>query len=196
MGTVIAGPWTGTRSPARPASPQGPVLVDSNAALRAGNWAAYLERLLNRHDQAVIPVKRTNVEMLARNHRELEGWLTRRQDPRRPRPRPGSSAWVAAERAERLAADRAKWDAQKAAWRSVTREQREKLVLEQLGDERLTITELVERMGQHLPECNLHDGAVRPIVARLYQRGELRRSGETFRKTRTRYRYFRSLEKA
>lgn len=82
-----------------------------------------------------------------------------------------------------------------AAWRRSPKERREGLVLQVLGDERLTISELTERLEAKLnPEREkygtVYDSAVRALAMQMLAAGQLEREGEEFR-GRLRYRFFR-----
>jgi hypothetical protein len=69
--------------------------------------------------------------------------------------------------------------------------ERAREVLEILSEHRLTIGELTERLQKkHDPDLKIYISHVRSAVTRLYNARELDREPETFRKTRTRYRYF------
>jgi hypothetical protein len=88
-------------------------------------------------------------------------------------------------------------------WRRVPRDRRDSLVLEVLGDERLIIREITERMNAALgyPEsrdadgyrspCAVYQCEIQNLVARLLRDGQLEREPETFNKTHMRYRYSR-----
>lgn len=76
---------------------------------------------------------------------------------------------------------------EKEAWERITVPAREHLALELIGDERVTITGLTERMEERLPECGVHRGYVEDIVRELFKRGDLDRDGLPQRG----YRYFR-----
>ena len=71
--------------------------------------------------------------------------------------------------------------------------ERERLALEMLGTDRLTIRELYGRMKPRVPaDASFHESDIRPLVARLYKAGQLDRQGERYRKGNSvRYRYFR-----
>lgn len=96
------------------------------------------------------------------------------------------------ERAEGDERDRL-WREQRARWKSITRPERERLVIQLIADGRLTVNELTERMqteleGGHYP----HEGDVRKVVSRLFAAGELDRVGELRADGRVRrFRYFR-----
>jgi hypothetical protein len=65
--------------------------------------------------------------------------------------------------------------AREMAWRNKPRDERERLVLEALRDDSLTITELLERMRAELSEFDLYESKVRPLVTGLVKAGELDR---------------------
>jgi hypothetical protein len=92
---------------------------------------------------------------------------------------------VAEQLAESRAAER--------VWREIPRERREALLFQVLGDERLTIPELADRMNSeigHEPTRVVYEGHARKLVSRLLKEGQLKREAETFNKSHTRYRYF------
>jgi hypothetical protein len=74
------------------------------------------------------------------------------------------------------------------AWKRQPREQRERLLLDVLGDELVTIGELTQRMRDQLPL--LVQSEVAYLVKCLFTSGQLDRVPEQFR-GRVRYRYFR-----
>jgi hypothetical protein len=80
-------------------------------------------------------------------------------------------------------------------WNGLTGEARENLLLLVLGDDRLLIRELVERLNNELvPEDvtwrAVYESAVRGLATRLVRTGQLERNAEPWR-GRVRYRYFR-----
>jgi hypothetical protein len=78
------------------------------------------------------------------------------------------------------------------AWDAIPTAERDRLVLEHLGDDRLTIRELHRRMEAALPDCCLYEPYVRSLVMRLFRERELDRVGERYRKGDSiRYRYFK-----
>ncbi len=84
-----------------------------------------------------------------------------------------------------------------AFWKKMPWADRERLALEILGEDRLTVNELTERLSAKVfalggPE--LHDSKTRPLLKRMLERRELQRVPETFRKSRIRYRYYRLTE--
>jgi hypothetical protein len=64
MGAVIVGPWDGATEPK--------VEHDDEVAEHNRKWAAYLEELLEEHDQSMIPVSRESVEKLTSIYRDRE----------------------------------------------------------------------------------------------------------------------------
>jgi hypothetical protein len=78
------------------------------------------------------------------------------------------------------------------AWSAVATQDRERLALELLGEDRLLVRELTERFREELPDCLLYDGDIQGLVRRLVELGELDRKGERYRRGDSiRYRYFR-----
>lgn len=71
---------------------------------------------------------------------------------------------------------------------------REHLLLNALGDDRLTVSDLVPRLNAELGApaglTVVPESGVRSLVSRMHHAGELERAGEPFR-GRVRYRYFR-----
>jgi hypothetical protein len=85
----------------------------------------------------------------------------------------------------------AEWREQEQRWRSLSNAQRERLLIELLAEDRLTVSELVEKVRDKFGRYAVAYGDVYPVVKRLQLTGELSREEETFRKTRKRWRYFR-----
>jgi hypothetical protein len=84
-----------------------------------------------------------------------------------------------------------------AAWR-IPRAHRESLLLQVLGDERLILRELTERLNAELgfpsranPNHAVHQGQVRSLVRHMFRTGQLERAEESFQ-NKPRNRYFRS----
>ena len=90
----------------------------------------------------------------------------------------------------------------KQVWKTTPRERRESLLFQVLGDGRLVIREMTDRMNRELgiPEGEryggraVYEGEVRSLATRLLRDGQLDREAETFNKTHMRYRYFRRRE--
>jgi hypothetical protein len=76
--------------------------------------------------------------------------------------------------------------------RDFTRPQRERFILEQLGDEGLTTGEIAERFSKHHPELGLYPGHIQPIVADMFKNRELRREPTGLSGPNPRWRYFRN----
>jgi hypothetical protein len=86
------------------------------------------------------------------------------------------------------------------AWRRLSRDRRESLVFQVLGDRRLVIREITAGMnaelgypqqeGRHNPRA-VCESEVGNLVKRMLREGQLQREAETFNKTHTRYRYSR-----
>jgi hypothetical protein len=85
----------------------------------------------------------------------------------------------------------AEWREHEQRWRSLSMTQREHLLMELVAEDRLTVSELVEKVRDKLGRYAVSYGAVYSVVKRLHLTGELSREEETFRKTRKRWRYFR-----
>ena len=85
----------------------------------------------------------------------------------------------------------AEWREQRQRWRSLSNAQRERLLIELLAEDRLTVSELVEKVRGKFGEHSVDYGDVYAVVRRLHLTGELSRESETFRKTRQRWRYMR-----
>lgn len=83
-------------------------------------------------------------------------------------------------------------------WRQMPWHERERLLLDVLGDDKLTIGTLVTRVCESRPDVIVYDGGMRNLVTRMLKAGELDRVGEQWRagttKGSTRYRYFRRTE--
>ena len=56
-----------------------------------------------------------------------------------------------------------------AAWKRIPTAERDRILLQVLGEDRLTIRELVEPMRAELPHCDLYESHVRPVVMRLFK---------------------------
>lgn len=137
-----------------------------------------------------------------------DGWLVSRQHPNRHFHVGASGddesclllaldAWESAERPKSAREQRAEAED---AWNRLARERREVLLLQALGDERLIIRELVERMNAELgfPQQKgeyriraLYGPEVTGLVRRMWRQGQLEREAETFNVNHTRYRYSR-----
>lgn len=80
-------------------------------------------------------------------------------------------------------------------WGQLPAEERERLVIEQLGERRLTLAELAGEMrAAHPDTCGqLYDTTLRPHAQKMIDRGVLAREGEQFR-GKTRYRYFQPVK--
>jgi hypothetical protein len=92
----------------------------------------------------------------------------------------------------RRADERAEHLERQAAWRRLTSDARERLALELLADDRLTIPELADRFVTELPECEVYEGSIRGLIRRMLKDGEVDRVGERWRRGNSiRYRYFR-----
>lgn len=75
------------------------------------------------------------------------------------------------------------------AWKAIEQDQREQIILEAMGDERLTISEICEVVTSKNKELKPHDGTTRPVVTKMLNAGKLAREAEPWR-GRVRYRYF------
>lgn len=76
-------------------------------------------------------------------------------------------------------------------WKRIPTLERERIMLELLGERRLTIAELTQELkAAQRTECAIYDSHVRAMVYRLYRAGGLDRAGEQWH-GKTRYRYFR-----
>jgi hypothetical protein len=92
------------------------------------------------------------------------------------------------ERRQRIHAE---WNEQEERWRSLTQAGRERLLLELIGEDRLTVSEATRKVREKLGEHSVYYGRVYSTMQRLLHSGELDRVRETFRETQTRNRYFR-----
>lgn len=75
------------------------------------------------------------------------------------------------------------------AWKSAPSHERERIVLEALGDARLTRTEVAQRINDTHPEFHVYDSG--PLLDRMLLAGELERVSEAF-KGKKRWRYWRN----
>jgi hypothetical protein len=84
------------------------------------------------------------------------------------------------------------WD-RKPQWNEVlSRAERDREVVEILAEQRLTISDLTQHLEKkHCPDLEVWPSNVVVVVNRLHKARELDREPETWRKTRTRYRYFK-----
>jgi hypothetical protein len=84
-------------------------------------------------------------------------------------------------------------------WRRMSRSERIRLLFDVLGDDRLTVRALAERMTERC-EGRLSEQDLRPLVYRLHSEGKLDRTREHFRKGDSagcfRYHYFKWSELA
>jgi hypothetical protein len=103
----------------------------------------------------------------------------------------GRSRVLAEERAKREERDR-RWAEQTAAWNATAGERRQRMILEALGDDRLTVGQLAKRMAERHGEefGSVYDSMLRGEVGKMLAAGELDRIREDFR-NRPRYLYFR-----
>jgi hypothetical protein len=77
-------------------------------------------------------------------------------------------------------------------WHAIPREERRRLILRALGDDRLTITQLAHRMASQNPDYTRFTYPVLyPIVRSMLESGELSSESEPWR-TRTRSFVFRA----
>ena len=83
------------------------------------------------------------------------------------------------------------WDEHEARWRSLSMPQREHLLLELLGENRLAVSQLAAKVQEKLGRYAAHYSDVYPVLKRMHLTGELDRESEPFRRTRTRSVYFR-----
>src|SRR5207247_1257566 len=77
-------------------------------------------------------------------------------------------------------------------WLRLRRQERRQLMLDLLGDDRLTLRELQERFAEELG-ATVYESEMRSVVRGLVAAGELNREAEPFRPNRgsIRYRYSR-----
>jgi hypothetical protein len=129
----------------------------------------------------------------------LEETRQARHDARREREETEQERRVKWER------EREEWREWERVWRNMPRSRRESLVFDVLGDESLIIREIADRVNDELARLNrehglkqptgsgriMYEDGIRPTVMRMLNAGQLERSPETFRKTRTRYRFTR-----
>jgi hypothetical protein len=86
---------------------------------------------------------------------------------------------------------------ERTSWKEVDRHTRERLVVELLGDDRLTVKELTGRFTAELPECrDLWEPNVRRLVERMARGGQLCRRQERWRPGASglRWRYYRNAK--
>jgi hypothetical protein len=107
-----------------------------------------------------------------------------------------STGRASAERSAELERSLSEYAKAKAAWKRISKVDRDRIALELIGDDRLIIRELCYRFGERLPDCNIYEGYVRPIVYRLLAAGELVREPEPRVPggTAIRYRYHRNTD--
>lgn len=108
------------------------------------------------------------------------------QGEEEPRTRMGSSSRPASTRPE---FDHDEFLKPYRAWKAIEQDQREQIILEAMGDERLTISEICEVVTSKNKELKPHDGTTRPVVTKMLNAGKLAREAEPWR-GRVRYRYF------
>ena len=92
----------------------------------------------------------------------------------------------------------AEYKGRSAVWLKMPRPEREHLVLEAIGDDRLTLGELVARINEH-SGVHVHEQRLRPLVYRLHREGKLdrtreRRASSGNKPGAFRYRFFRWRE--
>lgn len=95
-------------------------------------------------------------------------------------------------REERVREERERRE-RRAAWGRMPYPERMHRVLNVIGDGRLTIREVYDRLKEAMPEADFYDNNVRLVVKRLHDRGDLDRVAEPRSpgSTAVRYRYFR-----
>lgn len=95
-------------------------------------------------------------------------------------------------REERVREERERRERQ-AAWERMPYPERMHRVLNVIGDGRLTIREVYDRLKEAMPEADFYDSHVRLVMKRLHDRGDLDRVAEPRSpgSTAVRYRYFR-----
>jgi hypothetical protein len=91
--------------------------------------------------------------------------------------------------------DDKEWWRKRLAWKAIRGAERDRLLLDTLADDRLTIRELTARLSDALPECSVYESDTRRVVNRLFGVGELDRTAERRAKGNhngaIRWRYFR-----
>lgn len=87
---------------------------------------------------------------------------------------------------------RAEYRARVDGWQKRPRVERERFIMDALGERHLTIREVTKRLGDALPEHHIYQGNVTGLISRMWKAGELDREPEMYR-NRTRYRYFRKV---
>lgn len=85
--------------------------------------------------------------------------------------------------------ERARWS----AWKRIEQHQRQRLVLEALGDVGLTVSELAERLAT--PQMTVNYTDVYPLLTQHMElAGEVYRVAEPWKGTKTRARWFRNTK--
>jgi len=92
---------------------------------------------------------------------------------------------------EKREAQFVEWRAQQAKWRALSYPQREHLLVELIGENRMAVSELAERVQDKFGPYSVCYSDVYPVLQRLRASRELTRCEEPFRGTRTRSVYFR-----
>jgi len=85
---------------------------------------------------------------------------------------------------------------QRARWRKLSMPERNRLTLELLGGDELTVREVMDRLRGELGESAVGDGDTRGVLKRLLDAEEVHRKLEANACGRTRYRYFRNTHLA
>lgn len=97
---------------------------------------------------------------------------------------------------ERPQSKRQQREEAKNQWKRMPRERREALAFQALGDNRLVIREITDRINAELgypqqPGGAVYGNEVASLVKRMCRQGQLEREPETFNVNHLRYRYFR-----
>jgi len=85
---------------------------------------------------------------------------------------------------------------QRAQWTKLSMPERNRLTLELLGEDQLTVREVMDRLRGELGESAVGDGDTRGVLKRLLDAEEVHRKPEHNTCGRVRYRYFRNTHLA
>jgi hypothetical protein len=129
------------------------------------------------------------------NLRTIYGDISRKLEREEQERKQAEQKREQAEQTERKEREQREW-AEPSAWSQLSRERRETLVLQALGDKRQTLRELAAGMNRELgldrrPKMILPSEPA-SLVKRMWRDGQLLREPETFNKTHMRYRYSRN----
>jgi hypothetical protein len=83
----------------------------------------------------------------------------------------------------------AEYRARKEAWRTMPWHERERLLLDVLGDKRLSKGEIARAMDESREDLTLYESQISNLLTRMLAAGEIKRERECFGKTGTRWRW-------